>query len=68
MAAGPSGDAKSCATYETFGTSMAAPIVSGAALILREYFLETYPKLCSSAYAFCKAFTPSGPPPCSLSP
>lgn len=39
---------------------MAAPIVSGAALILREYFLEQYAKLCTTTYTYCKSFTPSG--------
>jgi hypothetical protein len=45
------------------GTSMATPIVAGAAIILREYFLEHYRTLCVSAYQYCKAFAPSGDSP-----
>jgi hypothetical protein len=39
---------------------MAAPVVSGSAIILREYFMEHYLKVCHTHYTYCKAFTPSG--------
>lgn len=39
---------------------MAAPVVSGTAIILREYFIEQYQKVCLSTYKYCKSFSPSG--------
>lgn len=62
LSAGPEGEAKSCGVYETFGTSMAAPVVAGMAILLREYFLNVYPTICNKAYSFCNgnARAPSG--------
>ena len=43
---------------------MASPAAAGAALLIREYFMDTSNKfwsgLCNSAYKYCKSFTPSG--------
>ncbi|CAE7696075.1 unnamed protein product, partial [Symbiodinium microadriaticum] len=43
-------------------TSMATPVVAGMALLLREYFLNVYPQLCSPGYGACtgESITPSG--------
>ena len=39
---------------------MAAPAISASAVLLREYFLSYYQKVCNSRYTFCKSFTPTG--------
>ena len=56
------GDAssRSCGVYESFGTSMATPIVAGGALLLRDYFLNLWPSVCRSSYGYCKSFEPTG--------
>jgi hypothetical protein len=62
LSAGPEAEAKSCGVYETFGTSMAAPVVAGMAILLREYFMNLYPTLCNPSYSSCdgKGVTPTG--------
>jgi len=55
---------ESCAVHQMSGTSMAAPVAAGTALLLRQYFMDSsfWAAACNKAYQFCKdgAFTPSG--------
>ena len=55
---------ESCAVHQMSGTSMAAPVAAGTALLLRQYFMDPtfWSAACNKAYQFCKdgAFTPSG--------
>ena len=45
----------------TIGTSMAAPLVAGSAVIARQYFSHTmWTSNCRSGYTYCKSFTPTG--------
>jgi hypothetical protein len=60
LAGGQSGGDKFCGVYETFGTSMATPVVAGGALVLRDYFQNLWSSVCRPSYAYCKAFAPSG--------
>jgi hypothetical protein len=43
---------------------MASPAAAGAALLIRQYFVDTYQQfnlaVCISWYKFCKSFEPSG--------
>lgn len=39
---------------------MAAPAVAASAVLLREYFMEYYAKVCNTRYINCKVFTPTG--------
>jgi hypothetical protein len=55
---------QSCNTVEMTGTSMASPAAAGAALLVRQYFMDTnkrfWTKACNVKYNSCKVFTPSG--------
>jgi len=42
------------------GTSMAAPVVSGNALLIRDYFKNAWPSICTAGFDYCKSFTPTG--------
>ena len=52
--------ARSCGLYESFGTSMATPVVAGGALLLRDYFSSLWSTVCDASYAYCHSFVPSG--------
>lgn len=55
------GSSSSCATVEMFGTSMATPLVSGLALLARQYFNGgMWKSVCRSQYTSCVNFMPSG--------
>lgn len=64
--AGPEGSAgkETCATVAMMGTSMAAPVVAGTAILVRQYFTD--PKFwaanCNARYKSCSdgAFSPTG--------
>lgn len=60
LSGGSSGGDKFCGVYETFGTSMATPVVSGGALVLLDYFKNSWSGICTSGYSYCKSFEPSG--------
>ena len=47
---GASDSVKSCGVIDMFGTSMAAPVVAGNALLIREYFSSVWPQVCRSNY------------------
>eukprot|EP01036_Dinobryon_divergens_P038876 gene38876-51108_t len=50
-----------CGVTEIQGTSMAAPLVAGTAVIARQYFMSTlWTNKCRSGYDYCKPFNPSG--------
>jgi subtilisin family serine protease len=55
-----SGDS-TCGVTEIQGTSMAAPLVSGAAVIVRQYFSsQLWTGICRTSYAYCMSFNPTG--------
>jgi len=39
---------------------MAAPLVAGLAVIIRQYFQKMWTGLCNKQYSSCTAFTPTG--------
>lgn len=51
-----------CDTFSLSGTSMSAPAVAGAALQIRQYFIDVkfWTSVCNEAYENCLSFTPSG--------
>jgi hypothetical protein len=53
-----------CAVHQLDGTSMATPLVSGTALLIRQYFMDSqfWAALCNTRYSTCRSgnFTPSG--------
>ena len=55
---------QSCAAISSIGTSMSCPVAAGAALLIRQYFMDSsfWAKACNTLYSTCKsgAFTPSG--------
>eukprot|EP01034_Spumella_vulgaris_P025675 gene25675-32159_t len=54
----------SCAVHQLDGTSMATPLVSGTALLIRQYFMDEsfWAALCNPRHTTCQrgSFTPSG--------
>ena len=54
------GSSRTCGLYESFGTSMATPVVAGGALLLRDYFSNLWSNVCRSSYSSCKSFEPTG--------
>jgi hypothetical protein len=56
---------KSCNNVQMTGTSMASPSAAGAALLIRQYFMDPtavfWKAVCNSQYASCRSFSPSGP-------
>eukprot|EP01041_Mallomonas_annulata_P010119 gene10119-21088_t len=54
----------SCAAITGVGTSMACPVVAGAALLIRQYFIDSafWASICNTSFKQCRsgAFNPSG--------
>ena len=53
---------ESCAALEKRGTSMAAPVVAGNALLVRQYFRDDvfWSSICDDTVPNCNTFSPSG--------
>jgi subtilisin family serine protease len=53
---------ETCKVFRSAGTSMATPVVAGAAAIIRQYFEDPrfYATQCTSGYPLCNAFSPKG--------
>lgn len=53
---------ESCAALEMRGTSMAAPVVAGNALLVRQYFRDNafWSSICDDTVPNCNSFSPSG--------
>ena len=55
---------ETCSVIQMSGTSMAAPATAGAALLIRQYFMDSnfWASICNRRYATCRAgaFEPSG--------
>jgi subtilisin family serine protease len=60
LASGTTAD--TCATTQKTGTSMASPAAAGAAVLIRQYFMDVkfWKSHCKPSYNSCKVFTPSG--------
>jgi len=53
---------QSCSVTAMYGTSMATPVVAGAAALVQQYFSNSsyWAKNCQKMYSYCKVFFPSG--------